>query len=139
MYFNNFGVFFVVMEKIKQQLLMVFIFAVTLIVFSGCSHLTNELGSISRTTKLSHGMSTTEVVALLGNPSSSEFISDKLIWNYSLHQPWKGWVPYHLVFNKESLKLESWYANEEEYYRQQQLWLQAFPPSQKYDVDLKIK
>ena len=50
-------------------------------------------------------MTTSEVVVLLGSPSSSEFISDKLIWNYSLHQLWKGWIPYHLVFNKETLEV----------------------------------
>ncbi len=128
-----------IIEKIKQQLSMVFFFVLTALSFSGCNHPANELGSISKTTNLAPGMTTSEVVVLLGSPSSSEFISDKLIWNYSLHQLWKGWIPYHLVFNKETLKLESWYANEEEYYRQQQLWLQAFPPSQKYDVDLKLK
>ena len=41
-----------------------------------------------------------------------------------------------LGFN-ESKKLEEWYADENEYYRQQSLWLQSMP--QQHKVDLNIK
>jgi len=61
------------------------------------------------------------------------------VWKYSLHQAWKGFVPYYLIFGKEDQKLESWCADEAEYMRQQQLWLQAIPPTQKYEVEIKVK
>jgi hypothetical protein len=31
-------------------------------------------------------------------------------------------------------KLDEWFADEAEYMRQQQLWLQAFPPTQKHEI-----
>ena len=34
--------------------------------------------------------------------------------------------------------LEQWYADEAEYMRQQRLWLEAFPPTQKHEVDVDI-
>ena len=101
--------------------------------FSGCAG-TGGLGSISKTNNLEPGLSTTEVKRVLGEPSQTQFIGNKLIWKYSLHQPWKGWVPYYLAFGKETKKLEGWYASEEEYMRNQQLWLQAFPPTQNMNI-----
>ncbi len=106
---------------------------------SGCAGTGGGLGSISKTNQLSPGMSPSEVVGVLGEASQTQFITNKWVWKYSLHEYWKGWVPYYLVFGKESKKLESWYANEAEYMRQQQLWLQAFPPKQKYEVDVNVK
>ena len=84
-------------------------------------------------------MTPTQVRQILGNPIRTEFIADKWVWKYELHQYWKGWVPYYLVFDKRTQRLQSWFTNEEEYYRNQQLWLQAFPPTQKHEVDIKIK
>ena len=40
---------------------------------------------------------------------------------------------------QENPKLESWYANEAEYQRQQQLWLQAFPPTEELEIKVKIE
>ncbi len=48
-------------------------------------------------------------------------------------------MPFYLVFGKEDQKLESWYADEAEYQRQQQLWLQAMPPTQKHEVEIEVK
>ena len=107
--------------------------------FSGCAGTGGGLGSITKTNQLAPGMSPAEVKSTLGEPSQTQFIENKWIWKYSLHQYWKGWVPYYLVFGKETQKLEAWYANEAEYMRQQQLWLQAYPPTQKYEVDVNVK
>jgi hypothetical protein len=56
---------------------------------------------------------------------------------------WKGWIPYYLVFDKASGELDSWYADLDEYNRQQQLWPQAMPPTQrveiKGDIEVKVK
>lgn len=104
-----------------------------LVLFAGCMPM-----QVSSTNQLSPGMSTAQVQTILGGPSQTQFIADKWIWKYSLHQPWKGFIPYYLVFASESQTLEGWFADEAEYARQQQLWLQAFPPPQRHDVDIHI-
>lgn len=106
-----------------------------LVVMSGCA----TLGSVKKTNQLYTGMTVAEVRQTLGQPSQTQFIGNKLIWRYNLHQYWKGFVPYYLVFDKDTQKLDSWYADEEEYYRNQKLWLHAFPPTQKHEVDLEIR
>lgn len=85
----------------------------------GCA----SLGSIKKTNQLSPGMTTEQVKSLLGQPSQSQFIQNKIVWKYSLHQYFVGWVPYYLVFDKETQELEAWYANEQEYYQNQQMWM----------------
>jgi|RhiMetdeSRZDD1v2_1073273.scaffolds.fasta_scaffold504163_2 hypothetical protein len=92
---------------------------------------------VSTTNQLSPGMRPEQVKAVLGDPSQTQFIANKWVWNYSLLEPWKGFIPYYLVFSKENPTLESWYADQDEYYRQQELWLKAFPPTQKQEIDLR--
>lgn len=121
-----------------KNVFSIFLFA-TLLTLVGCAGTGGGLGSISKTNQLMPGMTPNQVKEILGEPSQSQFIADKWIWKYSLHEPWKGWIPYYLIFGKESLKLDSWYANEAEYMQQQQLWLQAIPPTQKYEVDIKAR
>jgi hypothetical protein len=99
----------------------------------GCAGTGGGLGSVEKTKQLSPGMKMAEVRSLLGEPSQTQFVSDKLVWKYSLHEYWKGFVPYYLEFGRKSMALERWFADENEYMRQQQLWLQAIPlekPSQ---------
>ena len=84
-------------------------------------------------------MTAGEVRRILGQPTQTEFVANKLVWKYQLHQMWVGWLPYYVVFDKDTQKVGSWYANEEEYYRNQQLWLQAFPPTQKHEVDIHLR
>jgi len=84
-------------------------------------------------------MTQSQVKAIMGEPTQTQFVSNKWVWKYSLHQAWKGFVPYYLVFGKDSQVLEQWFADEAEYMRQQQLWLQAFPPTQSHEVDITIK
>jgi len=103
------------------------------------STLTGCATKVSATNQLSPGMQPQQVKTALGEPSQTQFVGNKWVWKYSLHEPWKGFIPYYLVFSKENPVLEGWYANEEEYFRQQQLWLQAFPPTQKHEINLNIK
>jgi hypothetical protein len=93
-------------------------------------------GGVSKTNQLAPGMSATDVRAVLGGPSQTQFVSNKWVWKYSLHEPWKGFVPYYLVFGRESQKLEEWFTDEAEYMRQQQLWLQA---TQKHEIDVRVR
>ena len=86
------------------------------------------MGTVRKTNQLEPGMGTGQVKGIMGDPDSTQFKSNKWVWKYSLHQEWKGFVPYYLVFGKSSKQLESWFADENEYYRQQSLWLQAMPP-----------
>jgi hypothetical protein len=119
----------------KILLVIPFLFALVY----GCAGTGGGLGSISKTNHLVPGMSPNEVKSVLGEPSQTQFVANKWVWKYSLHQYWKGWVPYYLVFEKETQKLEAWYANEAEYMQQQQLWLQALPPTQKHEVDINVR
>ena len=101
---------------------------------------------VSSTNRLAPGMSAAQVRNMMGEPSQTQFIADKWVWKYSLHQPWKGFIPYYLVFGSESQQLEGWVANEQEYMQQQALWLatwnqlnRQFPPKQKIEVKIKRK
>lgn len=89
--------------------------------FVGCA----SLGSITKTNQLSSGMTMEQVKSLLGHPSQTQFIQNKIVWKYELHQYFVGWVPYYLVFDKENQKLDAWYANEQEYYQNQKMLMNA--------------
>jgi hypothetical protein len=116
------------------------VFASLLLFTSGC------FTQVGVTNRLAPGMSGAQVQNIMGPPSQTQFVADKWVWKYSLHQPWKGFVPYYLVFNKDSQALEGWVANEAEYQQQQILWMQTwnqlnqtFPPKQKSKVEVIIK
>lgn len=102
------------------------------VLLSGCV----SLGNIKKTNDLLPGMTMSEVKCILGQPSQTQFIGDKLVWKYNLHQYWKGWVPYYLAFDKESKKLDSWFADEQEYFRNQKLWLESMP--KKVNIDANV-
>ena len=122
----------------KNKLYCIIIFLLGLFI-SGCAGTGGGLGSVSKTNQLVPGMSPAEVKNILGEASQTEFIGNKWVWKYSLHKMGKGFVPFYLSFGKENPKLESWYANEAEYQQQQQLWLQAFPPTEKHEIKVKIE
>jgi len=84
------------------------------------------MNSVEKTNQLSPGMLHPKAVKVMGKPKSIQFVGDKVILKYNLHQYWKGWVPYYLVFSKGTGRLQSWYADEEEYQRNQQAWMQAY-------------
>jgi len=109
------------------------------ILFSAIFFLNGCVTSMALTNQLEPGMSTSQVKGILGNPNSTEFKGNKWVWKYSLHKPWKGLIPHYLVFGKTSKLLEAWFADQNEYFRQQSLWLQAYPSTQKHEIDLNIK
>ena len=109
-----------------------------LFLLGACAGTGGGLNAVSKTNQLSPGMNSAEVKAVLGEPSQTQFISDKWVWKYSLHEPWKGFIPFYMVFGQESKTLERWFAYEAEYLRQQQLWLQAMPPTQRHEVNVRI-
>ena len=59
------------------------------------------MNSVTKTSRLLPGMSPQEVKKLLGDPASTQFIGELLVWRYSLHENWKGFVPHYLVFAEE--------------------------------------
>ena len=103
------------------------------VLLSGC------LGTASRTNDLYPGMTQDQVRKVMGKPKQTEFVADKWVWKYTLQQPWVGYIPYYLAFDKETRTLESWFADMNEYHRQQTLWLEAMPPTQHIDVDANVK
>lgn len=117
----------------------VFLASILLFFLSGCAGSGGGLGSVSKTNQLSPGMKAADVKSVLGEPSQTQFISNKWVWKYSLHEMWKGYIPYYMVFDRESQTLEQWFADEAEYTRQQQLWLQAMPPTQRQEIDVRIQ
>lgn len=78
--------------------------------------------SMEKINQLKPEMTTDEVRKLLGNPNETQFINDKLMWRYPVFQFFVGSMPYYLVFNKDTLKLEAWFKDEAEYWRNQQAW-----------------
>ena len=119
--------------------LRILLLSMLVLTVGGCAGTGGGLGSSSKTNQLAPGMDPGDVKAILGEPSQSQFLGDKWIWKYSLHQYWKGFVPYYLVFSKENSKLTEWYADESEYQRQQQLWLQAMPATQRHEIELNVR
>ncbi len=111
----------------------------TLTLLTACASTGGDFGSVAKTNQLAPGMKPAEVKAILGDPSQTQFVADNWVWKYSLHEYWKGYVPYYLVFTREPQTLQRWYSDEAEYLRQQQLWLQAFPPTQTQQIELKVK
>jgi hypothetical protein len=99
----------------------------SLALLNSCATIENKAGfnAAQKTTQLRPGMSYPEVVRILGEPKSSVFKENEWQVNYSLHEYWKGWVPYVLVFDKKTLKLKSWEADEEAYQRNQLMWMQV--------------
>ena len=67
-----------------------------------------SLGSVSKTHQLYPGMTVNQVNDLLGPSESQQFVAGRRVFKYSLHQYWKGWVPYYLAFHPETDRLDSW-------------------------------
>ena len=93
------------------------------LVLLGCAGNEVEFGSVEKTTQLRPGMMHEDVIKLMGKPKSVQFVGDKVVLKYSLHEYWKGWVPYYLVFAKGTGQLQEWYADEAEYQRNQDMWM----------------
>ena len=72
------------------------------------------------------GMTLTQVKEKIGDPVGTEFKNGAYVAKYSLHKSWKGFIPYYFVFNPKTKKLHSWYADMNEFHRNQAEWGQAF-------------
>ena len=84
----------------------------------GCA----TLGTVNKTDNLSQGMSMEQVRSVLGAPDSSELSNNRVVWKYSLHKYFVGWIPYYLTFNEDN-KLVAWAANQAEFYQNQQVMM----------------
>lgn len=113
-----------------MRLLLTILVTVTATLLGACAGTGGGMNSVAKTNRLVPGMSVADVKTLLGEPSQTQFVQQKMVWKYSLHEYWKGFVPYYLVFSSEPPALERWYADEAEYQRQQALWMQAMPAQQ---------
>lgn len=74
-----------------------------------------ELNTVQKLGSLAPGMSHRQVCQIIGQPKSSEFVGDTWVLNYTLCDYLKGPMPYRVVFDKNTKKLVSWYADEEKY------------------------
>ena len=98
----------------------------TLLVTAGCAAM--GMNSVQKLQQLSPGMSSDQVVEILGEPESSQMTEDKWVLNYTLHENWKGFVPYFVVFDKDTRRLEAWFEDEEGYQRAQAQMGETFAP-----------
>lgn len=94
------------------------------VLLAGCAG-TGGLGSVQVTQRLRPGLTMAEVRTLLGPPASMESLGDGLVLKYSLHEYYKGWVPWYLAFGGNPPRLVSWAADEAAYRAQQALWLRS--------------
>jgi hypothetical protein len=108
----------------KQKLGWVLVGSLFLTV--GCAAM--GMNSVQKLSQLSPGMSSDQVVEILGEPESSQMTEDKWILNYTLHENWKGFVPYFVVFDKDTRRLEAWFEDEEGYQRAQAQMGETFAP-----------
>ena len=95
-----------------------------ILLLSGCATMGQSagLGTADKTAQLRQGMKYEEVEALLGKPESSRTVKGQQIVRWNLHEYWKGWVPYDMVFDARKKTLVSWSANEKEFQAGQQKW-----------------
>lgn len=98
----------------------------------------SSLGTVKKTNDLMPGMTIIEVKKIMGQPSQTQFVANKLVLKYNLHQYYKGWVPYYLAFDKDTNKLEEWFADEQEYYRNQQLWIDSMPKQVNVNENINV-
>jgi hypothetical protein len=113
-----------------MRLLLTNLITCSATLLGACAGAGGSLNSVAKTNRLQPGMSVADVKAVLGEPSQTQFVSEKMVWKYSLHEYWKGFVPYYLVFSSEPPALERWYADEAEYQRQQAMWMQVVSQQQ---------
>jgi len=113
-------------ERRKLMKVTVRVFLTGALLFlAGCGAGTGGTNSSKDTTSLRAGMTTEEVVDLLGEPGSSQYQDGFMIWKYSLHRAWVGFIPYFLAFDGSTMRLAGWQENMQEYYANQSLWLES--------------
>jgi len=110
----------------KKQFTCLLELLVLSFLLSACAGTPLAFNTVEKTGQLRPGMMHEEVIGILGKPKSVQFIGDKVVLKYSLHEYWKGWVPYYVIFEKRTGKLQEWYADEAEYQQNQAVWMAAF-------------
>ena len=107
----------------RKEIILLFAMSMILLL-SGCATMGQSagLGTADKTAQLKPGMKYEEVEALLGKPESSKTVKGQQIVRWNLHEYWKGWVPYDMVFDARKKTLVSWSANEKEFQAGQQKW-----------------
>jgi hypothetical protein len=93
---------------------IVILFAISgIILISGCATMGESagLGTADKTAQLKAGMQYEQVEALLGKPESSKIVKGQQIVRWNLHEYWKGWVAYDMVFDARKKTLVSWSTN----------------------------
>lgn len=104
----------------KNNFFILFSVLVLLIFTGGCvSSKTMKLNSVELTKQLSPGMKYDEVVAILGNPKSTQMEGNSWIARWNLQEMWKGYVPYDFVFDPADATLISWSVNQQAYEQKQ--------------------
>lgn len=93
---------------------------------SGCAAM--GMNSVQKLQQLSPGMTDTQVREILGDPKSSEMAGEKWVLKYTLHENWKGFVPYFVVFDGGTRRLEGWFEDEEGYQQMQAEMGETFKP-----------
>ncbi len=76
--------------------------------FTGC--VSGGFDSVKKVNTLQPGMDYSEVVKLLGEPETAQFVNNKRVATFWLHQQWRGNVPMDLEFSADN-KLISWREN----------------------------
>ena len=109
------------MNKIHEFLMVGMIFSTT-----ACASI--GMNSVQKLEGLSPGMSSEQVVEILGEPESTQMTEEKWILEYTLHENWKGFVPYVVVFDKDTRTLEGWFEDEEGYRENQTRMGETFRP-----------
>jgi len=106
--------------KKNQPFLLLPFFAILIFAVACTSSKTMRLNSIELTEQLRPGMKYDEVVAILGNPKSTQTVEDKWIARWNLQEMWKGYIPYDFVFDPTDQTLISWAENQKAYQQKQE-------------------
>jgi hypothetical protein len=96
------------------------------VLYTGCP----PTDTVRRTNFLQPGMSPTQVKAVMGEPLQTQFVAERVVWQYTLHQSYRGYRPHYLIFEGEPLRLTSWFPEQAAFERQRAVWFQVFPPPQ---------
>ena len=106
-----------------------------IILLSGCA----SVPSAKKTVMLEQGMTMQAVMQILGEPAQAELAGDKLVWKYDMYSAGSGMLPYYLIFDNSTKKLEKWYVDKDEYEKNREFMLRASPPAIKKDIDISVK
>lgn len=102
---------------------------VTTLLIPACAGM--GMNSVVKTQSLTVGMTQAQVTATLGvEPSGTVAKGGKTLVRYTLHQNWKGFVPYYMVFDPQG-RLRAWGPNEAEYQANQKAMGEAFGVGEK--------